>query len=390
MDERDLIVRRFVEIFGGSAADVRVFHAPGRVNLIGEHIDYNGGRVFPAALTFGTTMAVRRRGDRKLRLASANFELRGEADLDRLAFDPADGWMNYPKGVAFHLMRHGYAIDGCDMLFDGRIPNGAGLSSSASIEVVTGYGLLALSGHSVDTVRLALIAQEAENRFVGVSCGIMDQFASANGKRDHAVLLKCDTLEYRHVPFRGGSYKIVIGNTGVRRELAGSEYNVRRSQCEEAVRHLQAAFPDLKLLCELTPEAYFEHEHLIPDETLRKRARHAVGENARVLEAVNVLEQNDLAAFGKLMTDSHRSLQTLYEVTGKELDAMVEAALAAPGVLGSRMTGAGFGGCTVSLVHEDHVADFIRRVGDAYKTAVGLDAVFYVCGIGDGVREVQG
>lgn len=388
MREERRILQHFVERFGGEADDIRLFHAPGRVNLIGEHIDYNGGYVFPAALTFGTTLAIRKRSDRKLRMASLNFELSGEADLDRLAYDPADDWMNYPKGVAFHLMQHGYAFGGYDMLFEGKIPNGAGLSSSASIEVVTGFGILAMAGHPIDTVKLALIAQEAENRFVGVNCGIMDQFASANGKKDHAVLLMCDTLEYRHVPFNTGSYKIVIGNTNKRRGLVESEYNTRRAQCEAAVRHLNAKFPDLKLLGELTPEQYEEHEALIPDETLRKRARHVIEENSRVLQAVKVLEAGDLASFGELMTRSHRSLQHLYEVTGKELDAMVDAALEAPGVLGSRMTGAGFGGCTISLVHEDHIDGFIRRVGQAYAAATGLKADFYVCEIGDGVREV--
>lgn len=390
MKEQETIRQRFLERFGGDASAIRVFHAPGRVNLIGEHTDYNGGYVFPAALTFGTTLAIRKRSDRKLRMASLNFELSGEADLDRLAYDPNDDWMNYPKGVAYHLMQHGYTFGGYDMLFDGKIPNGAGLSSSASIEVVTGFGILAMAGHPVDTVKLALIAQEAENRFVGVNCGIMDQFASANGKKDHAVLLMCDTLEYRHVPFRSGSYKLVIGNTNKRRGLVESEYNLRRAQCEEAVRHLNGKFPELKLLGELTPEQYNEYEALIPDETIRKRARHVIEENDRVLQSMKVLEAGDLAAFGKLMVASHRSLQHLYEVTGKELDAMVDAALETPGVLGSRMTGAGFGGCTVSLVHEDHLDGFIHRVGEAYKAATGLAADFYVCEIGDGVSEVEG
>lgn len=390
MPEIQQLQEKFIEKFGGSLDDVRVFHAPGRVNLIGEHTDYNGGYVFPAALTFGTTMLIRPRADRKLGLASTNMELSGIVDLDELRYEESDQWMNYPKAMAYHLREHGYTINGYDMLFSGKIPNGSGLSSSASIEVVTGFGLLSMEGHQdIDTVKLSLIAQEAENRFVGVNCGIMDQFAVANGKKDHAILLMCDTLEYKHVPFQGGSYKIVIGNTNKRRGLVESEYNTRRSQCEQAVKDLQKAFPDLKLLGELTLAQYNEHEHLIPDETIRKRARHVVEENNRVLESMKVLQNNDLTTFGKLMIDSHRSLQHLYEVTGKELDSMVDAALKVEGVLGSRMTGAGFGGCTVSLVHEDSVEDFKQKVGAEYVKKTGLEAAFYVCDIGDGVKEVN-
>lgn len=380
----------FLNKFGGSLDGIRVFHAPGRVNLIGEHTDYNGGYVFPAALTFGTTMLIRPRGDRKLGLASTNMALSGVVDLDDLRYEEDHQWMNYPKAMVYHLRKHGFTVSGYDMLFSGKIPNGSGLSSSASIEVVTGYGLLRMEGHQdIDTVKLALIAQEAENRFVGVNCGIMDQFAVANGKKDHAILLMCDTLAYKHVPFQSGSYKIVIGNTNKRRGLVESEYNTRRSQCEQAVKDLQKAFPDLKLLGELTLAQYNEHEHLIPDETIRKRARHVIEENNRVLESMKVLQNNDLATFGKLMIDSHRSLQHLYEVTGKELDSMVDAALKVEGVLGSRMTGAGFGGCTVSLVHEDNIEDFKNKVGAEYVKETGLEAAFYVCDIGDGVKEVN-
>ncbi len=382
--------QRFIEQFGGSEADIRVFHAPGRVNLIGEHTDYNGGYVFPAALTFGTTALIRPRGDRKLNLASTNFELSGSVHIDELKYEEADDWMNYPKAMAYHLQRHGYSISGSDILFSGLIPNGSGLSSSASIEVVTGYALLSIAGVSdIDTVKLALIAQEAENQFVGVNCGIMDQFAVANGKKDNAILLMCDTLEYKHVPFRSGEYKLVIGNTNKRRGLVESEYNTRRSQCEQAVKHLQAAFPQIKLLGELTLEQYNANEHLIPDEIIRKRARHVIEEIDRVLQSMKVLEVNDLAAFGQLMIASHRSLQHLYEVTGLELDTMVDAALEVEGVLGSRMTGAGFGGCTVSLVNEDQIDTFIDEVGKKYAAVTGLDAAFYVCDIGDGVKEVK-
>jgi galactokinase len=391
MADLQALKRRFLDRFGGGEAGIRAFHAPGRVNLIGEHTDYNGGYVFPAALTFGTTMLIRPRSDRKLALASENLPKTGSFDIDDLAHGPADDWMNYPKGVAFHLAKHGYLLNrGYDILYYGEIPNGSGLSSSASIEVVTGYGLLAMEGRDrVDTVQLALISQEAENRYIGVNSGIMDQFAVANGRKDHAILLRCDTLEHRLVPFNSGDYRIVIGHTNKRRGLVDTEYNARRAQCKKAVEYLKAAFPDLQQLGELTPDQLEANAGLIPDETILKRARHVVEENARVLEAVDVLEKNDLAAFGRLMTDSHRSLQHLYEVTGLELDTMVNAALETDGVLGSRMTGAGFGGCTVSLVHENQVEAFKKHVGEIYTAKTGLTPAFYVCDIGDGVREVE-
>jgi galactokinase len=391
MADLDALKRAFLDRFGGGGAGIRAFHAPGRVNLIGEHTDYNGGCVFPAALTFGTTMLIRPRGDRKLALASENMPKAGVFDLDGLAHDPADDWMNYPKGVVVHLAKHGFPLSrGYDILYCGEIPSGSGLSSSASIEVVTGYGLLRMEGHdAVDTVRLAQIAQEAENRYVGVNCGIMDQFAVANGRKNHAILLRCDTLEHRLVPLDTGGCKLVITHTNKRRGLADTAYNERRAQCEKAVAFLRTAFPDLKLLGELSPRQLDDHARLIPDATVLKRARHVIEENRRVLEAVKALEANDLAAFGRLMVDSHRSLQHLYEVTGPELDALVDAALDVDGVLGSRMTGAGFGGCTVSLVREDRVEAFRRRVGDVYTKKTGLVPTFYVCGIGDGVKEVE-
>lgn len=385
-----MLKQSFMARFGGDGSGIRAFFAPGRVNLIGEHTDYNGGYVFPAALTFGTTMLIRPRTDSKLALASLNLPKAGVFDLDDLAHDPKDDWMNYPKGVVVHLAKHGFSIGrGYDILYNGDIPNGAGLSSSASIEVVTGYGLLRMEGHeTVDKAQLSLIAQEAENRYVGVNSGIMDQFAVANGKKDHAILLRCDTLEHKLVPFHSGACRLVIGHTNKRRGLVDTAYNERRAQCEQAVDALKAAFPELKLLGELSPEQLAAHAHLIPDETVRKRARHVVEENRRVLESMDVLGRGDLAAFGRLMVASHRSLQHLYEVTGPELDAMVDAALEVDGVLGSRMTGAGFGGCTVSLVHEDRVEAFKKHVGERYTEKTGLVPAFYVCDIGDGVKEV--
>ncbi|HZG76339.1 MAG TPA: galactokinase [Paenibacillus sp.] len=382
----------FVKLYGGAADDIQTFHAPGRVNLIGEHTDYNGGYVFPAALTFGTAMLARPRDDRKLGLASTNFpgSLK-HFSIDELVYDEADDWMNYPKGVAAFLQQEGLEFKrGYDVLFSGAIPNGAGLSSSASIEVVTGYGLLALEGaEPIDTVKLALLSQKVENKFVGVNCGIMDQFAVANGKKDHAILLMCDTLEYELVPFNSGAYKLVISNTNKRRGLVDSEYNTRRSQCEQAVQALQSRIPGLKLLGELTLEQYEANEAAIEDPEVAKRARHVVEEIDRVKRAVAALREDDLIGFGALMNGSHESLRDLYEVSCKELDVLVEEARAIEGTLGSRMTGAGFGGCTVSLVHESAIEKFQEQVGKNYTARTGLTAAFYVADIGDGVKRVE-
>jgi galactokinase len=381
----------FLDRFGmDNDQSIRVFYAPGRVNLIGEHTDYNGGYVFPAALTFGTTMLVRKRQDEQIGFASVNFPLRKHISIHNIAFDAGDDWINYPKGILVELQRQGVPISGCDILYSGEIPNGSGLSSSASIEVVTAFAMLTLAGQPVDKVQIALLAQRAENEFMNVKCGIMDQFAVSVGKKDHAILLMCDTLEYKHVPFQSGEYKLVIGNTNKKRGLVDSAYNERRSQCEQAVKDLQVQFPQLTLLGQLTLQQFNEFQHLIPDGTVRKRAQHVVEEIDRVLESMKVLEQNNLAAFGQLMIGSHNSLRDLYEVTGRELDTMVEEALKVPGVLGSRMTGAGFGGCTVSLVHEDSVEPFIRQVGASYTEKTGLTGEFYVCDIGDGVKEIIG
>jgi galactokinase len=383
--------QKFIQQFGGKEESIQIFQAPGRVNLIGEHTDYNGGSVFPAALTFGTTLLIAPRGDRKLGFASTNFPLTAEVSIDNVAFSKEDDWANYPKGIVWELAHRNILLSqGYNFLFHGEIPNGAGLSSSASIEVVTAYALLTMENKPTDTVQIALWSQHAENEFIGVKCGIMDQFAVANGRKDHAILLDCDTLKYELVPFQSGNYKLVIGNTNKRRGLVDSKYNERRAQCDEAVNDLRQAFPELTLLGQLTLEQYEANEHLIKDETVRRRARHVVEEIHRVALSMKVLNNNDLAAFGQLMNASHDSLRDLYEVTGIELDTMVDAARSVPGVLGSRMTGAGFGGCTVSLVHQDSVERFISDVGSKYETATGLHPDFYVCDIGDGVRELKG
>lgn len=379
---------QFLSRFGGTAEDVRVFLAPGRVNLIGEHTDYNGGYVFPAALTFGTTMVIRKRDDQSIRFATTNYELQRTIDATNIVYDKEDDWVNYPKAMLAHLQKRGYRFGGYDVLYHGEIPNGAGLSSSASIEVLTGFGFLAMEGESLDRVELALIAQEAENQFIGVNCGIMDQFTISVGQQGHAVLLKCNTLEYDHVPFDAQGYKLVIGNTNKRRGLVDSAYNARRAQCAEAVEHLKKHYPDMLLLGDINAEQFAAASHLIPDETVRRRAQHVIEENERVLQSVDALKARRLEEFGELMIQSHESLRTLYEVTCMELDVMVEEALKVEGVLGSRMTGAGFGGCTVSLVKEESVEAFIRSVGDRYKERTRLEAAFYVAEIGDGVNEL--
>ncbi|WP_342552447.1 galactokinase [Paenibacillus sp. FSL R7-0652] len=383
--------QKFIEKYGESGADIRVFHAPGRVNLIGEHIDYNGGYVLPAALEFGTTLLIRERTDNKLHLASTNMAYEGTLDTGSIGQEKTGEWTDYAVGVMVGLQGKGVQVTrGYDFLYHGEIPNGAGLSSSASLEVLTGYAVQSMEGISaIDTVELALLSQKAENEFVGVNCGIMDQFAVANGAKDHAILLMCDTLEYEKVPFRTGAYKLIIGNTNKRRGLVDSAYNERRSQCEQALAVLKEQLPALKYLAQLKPEQFDTLQDQIKDEKVRQRAQHVVEENARVLASVEALRNNDLEAFGQLMNASHESLRDLYEVSCSELDVMVEEARRIQGTLGARMTGAGFGGCTVSLVHENDADRFVSEVGAAYEARTGLKGDFYVCGVGEGVNELK-
>lgn len=385
----DHLKTQFLQRYGGTDNGIATFHAPGRVNLIGEHIDYNGGFVFPAALNIGTTMLARKREDGIFRFASTNFAGMIEMHVSDTSYREQDGWANYAKGVIHHLSKRGYEFSGADISYDGNIPNGSGLSSSASLEVVTGFGVVALEGQSIDKIQLALISQEAENEYVGVNCGIMDQFAVAMGKAQHAILLDCNTLEYEHVPFHAPGYKLIIGNTNKKRGLVDSAYNERRAQCERALEQLQQEHKDLQALCQLTPEQFAGSASLIEDDIVRQRAEHAVLENDRVLQSVKALQHHDLTQFGQLMNASHESLKSLYEVSCYELDVLVEAAQGIDGVLGSRMTGAGFGGCTISLVADERVDRFIEEVGEYYKNKTGIKADFYVCEIGDGVRAWQ-
>ncbi|EGD52623.1 galactokinase [Thermoanaerobacter ethanolicus JW 200] len=382
------VIEALEKFYGKNDAEIRLFYSPGRVNLIGEHTDYNGGYVFPCALDFGTYAAIRKRNDKKVFMASLNFDLKVEVDLDALNFDKSHDWANYPKGVLKVLQDEGYDFSGFEIVFEGNIPNGAGLSSSASIELVTAVAVNEVFNLNIDRIKLVKLCQKAENTFVGVNCGIMDQFAVGMGKKDHAILLKSDTLEYSYVPLKLEGYKILITNTNKRRGLLDSKYNERRSECEKALSYLQEALP-VKNLSEITIEQFEEYKDLIPDEVLRKRAKHVITENKRVLDAVKALNDKDLIKFGELMIESHNSLRDDYEVTGKELDTLVEEALKLKGVIGSRMTGAGFGGCTVSIVKEDAVEEFIKVVTHNYTQKIGYRPTVYITGIGEGAGEIK-
>ena len=382
---KDIIMKKFAEVFG-DAEGAEAFFAPGRVNLIGEHTDYNGGHVFPCALTIGTYAVARKREDNKLRFYSMNFERLGiiESSLDNLEPDKEAGWTNYPKGVIWSFGEKGYKINcGFDILLNGNIPNGSGLSSSASVEVVTGYILSEMLGLGVSNQELALIGQFSENNFNGVNCGIMDQFAIAMGKKDNAIFLDTSDLSFEYAPIKLDGAKIVISCSNKKRGLGDSKYNERRTECEEALKAIQSGM-GINSLGDLDEEQFEQVKSVIKDEDQRKRAKHAVYENQRTIKAVSALKNNDIELFGKLMNESHVSLRDDYEVTGEELDTLVEEAWKVDGVIGSRMTGAGFGGCTVSIVKDEAVGTFIENVGKAYKDRIGYAADFYVVEIGSG------
>ena len=389
-DMKDIVVNFFEERFGTFGEGVVAF-APGRVNLIGEHIDYNGGHVLPCALSMGTYAAARKRSGRKLMLCSANFPEFGvvEGNLDDLEYDPEDGWTAYPKGVIREFAERGYEIPaGLEVMFYGNLPQGAGLSSSASIEVLTGTFLNELFGFGLSAGEIARICQAAENNYVGVSCGIMDQFASALGKKNQAILLDTSSLEHSYVPVAMERYKIVIADSNVPHKLSASQYNERRSECERGLAMLQQA-ADIKALCELDSVEFEKYKGVIDDPVVLRRARHAVYENERTLDAAELLSAGDIESFGKLMNESHISLRDDYEVTGAELDALAEEAWKIKGCIGSRMTGAGFGGSTVSIVAEDSLDEFEEEVGAAYRKRTGHMADFYIADIGDGARILQ-
>lgn len=386
---KEKIYKRFQEIFGAEG-EIGVYFAPGRVNLIGEHTDYNGGHVFPCALTIGTYGAVRKRTDNKLRFYSMNFEHLDviESGLDDLTPRKNAGWTNYPKGVIWALREKGYEIPcGMDLMLYGNIPNGSGLSSSASVEVLTGYILNDLFDLGISNQELALTGQYSENHFNGVNCGIMDQFAIAMGKKDQAIFLDTADLSFEYAPIKLEGAKIVISCSNKKRGLGDSKYNERRAECEKALEELQTGM-GIDTLGDLNEEEFESVKKAIQDEDRRKRAKHAVYENQRTIQAVKALKDKDIALFGRLMNESHVSLRDDYEVTGIELDTLVEEAWKIDGVIGSRMTGAGFGGCTVSIVRDEAVDRFIEQVGAAYKAAIGYAADFYVVEIGDGPAKL--
>ncbi len=379
----------FWQAYGDNRLPVQCFFSPGRVNLIGEHIDYNGGYVFPAALTLGIYGAIRPRLDDRIVLKSANAAQTVIVDTGKPIGNVAgDGWANYPKGVIKYLLQNGHTLQGCDVFFTADLPAGTGLSSSAALLVLMAYMLrTAAAGESdIDRVQLAQFCQMVENQFIGVNCGIMDQFSVALGREDCAILLDCRTLAYQYIPFVLNRYGLVILNTNKKRELAESKYNERRNECEQALAMIQK-HKNISNLCQATLDDVENH---VKDTVLGRRARHVVAENNRVHMAVKLLAQGNISGFAELMIQSHQSLQADYEVTGPELDVIVESALQAPGCIGARMTGAGFGGCAIALVEQNRLADFKAAVAARYQAGTGLAAAFYAAGIANGVSLLAG
>ena len=387
--------KEFVKIYGGNEEDVRIFYSPGRVNLIGEHTDYNGGYVFPAALTMATTIALKPNGTSAVRLKATDLPDIVELDTEKLDSYRDLWWGNYQAGVLVELIKEGYDIVGCDMLYDDTVPHGGGLSSSAAIEVSTALAFATLSNEKngitdeIDMIKMAFIGQSAEHNYCNVNCGIMDQFASAMGKKDHAIFLDCKNMDYKLVPLAMDGCKLVISNTNKKHSLASSKYNERRSECDAGYEILKQALPDISCLGDVTADMFEKTKHLITDEIILKRVTHVINEDDRVLRSIDALSAGNIELFGQLMNESHDSLRDLYEVTGIELDTLVDEARKIPGVLGSRMTGAGFGGSTVSIVKEEAVDQFREKVTKNYTEKIGYAPTIHVCSIGDGGRELK-
>ncbi len=380
------MINEFSSRFGKSPE--HIFFCPGRVNLIGEHIDYNGGKVMPCAISLGTYLAVSKNKDKLLRFHSLNFPETAELHLQESYSKTGSTWFNYPLGVINEILNEGNAISGLDMLFYGDLPIGAGLSSSASIEVLTGFALNQLFGLNISNKDIALMGKKVENKFIGVNSGIMDQFAVAMGKKNNAILLDCDTLEYEYIPFEIGDYILAIINSNKQRTLAESKYNERFAECGKALKALKKEL-DVTHLCDIDLKSFEDHRHLINDPVLDKRALHVISENFRVGEAIAALKVNDLISFGKEMYASHQSLKDLYEVSGKELDTIVEFCKTYEDCIGARMTGAGFGGCAIALVKKNKFEDFSSKINAYYKDKIGYKPDVFASEIGDGVGELK-
>ncbi|MDR1641853.1 MAG: galactokinase [Clostridiales bacterium] len=386
MDIKDL-QSKFAQAYGDNY-DTSAFFSPGRVNLIGEHTDYNGGYVFPCALSFGTYAVARKRSGNVMKFASSNFSKKVEASLDDLVFKPEDDWANYLKGVAYEIIQAGHELGGFEIFIEGNIPNGAGLSSSASIELLMAVALDSIFGLGIGRVELVKLCQKSENEFVGLNCGIMDQYACGMGKAGHAIFLDCKTITHEYVPLDLKGRKLVIANTNKRRGLTDSKYNERRAECEFALSQLNANLPGATCLGDISIEEFEANSGLITNPLAFKRARHIIYEDARVKKSVSLLKSGELLAFGELMRQAHESMRDDFEATGPELDALVEEAWKTPGVVGARMTGAGFGGCAVAIVDEDAIENFKKEVGEGYTKRIGLVPDFYVADVGDGTYKL--
>jgi galactokinase len=383
------IKKIFIEKYGKLNDTIHTYFAPGRVNLIGEHTDYNGGFVLPCALSFGTYLLIRKNTKNVIRFSSTNFYYSADIQIKDLAVKDDDNWVNYPLGVLNILIGRGFEPVGLDLLYMGNIPIGAGLSSSASIELVTAYAINDIFSLKLSKIELALIGQKAENDFVGMNCGIMDQFAVAMGESDSALFLKCQTMKYEIVPVKMEGLNIVISNTNKQRKLTDSKYNERRNECQKALNTINSFGVLFNSLSDIDLQEFHTLQKLIGEENIRRRAKHVITENARVVNAASALRKSNFVRFGQLMYESHNSLRDDYEVSCLELDTLVEESIKCDGVIGSRMTGGGFGGCTVSIIKENSIEDFKEKVGRNYFLKTKLKADFYTAKIGDGVQKIQ-